>query len=62
VLQPPFRFNNIYKDVCDALHSPYAFVVGEARPGGFFIDPDVVEDMLGRLMANSRSVASKLGL
>jgi capsular polysaccharide biosynthesis protein len=49
VLQPPFRFNNIYKDVCDALHSPYAFVVGEARPGGFFIEPGVVEDMLGRL-------------
>jgi capsular polysaccharide biosynthesis protein len=56
VLQPPFRFNNIYKDICDALQNPYAFVVGEARPGGFAIDPDVVEVMLERLMATGPSV------
>jgi hypothetical protein len=61
VLQPPFRFNNIYKDICDALQNPYGFVVGEARPDGFYIEPDVVEDMLERMTAASGSTAANCG-
>jgi hypothetical protein len=49
VLQPPFRFNNIYKDVCDAMQVKYGFVVGDAQSGGFSINPDAVEAMLERL-------------
>jgi hypothetical protein len=49
VLQPPFRFNNIYKDVCDAMQVKYGFVVGDAQSGGFVISPDAVEAMLDRL-------------
>jgi hypothetical protein len=49
VLQPPFRFNNIYKDVCDAMQVKYGFVVGDAKDGGFTIDPGAVEDMLAQL-------------
>jgi hypothetical protein len=48
VLQPPFRFNNIYKDVCDAMQVKYGFVVGDAKDGGFTIDSGAVEAMLAK--------------
>jgi len=40
VLQPPYRFNNVYKDLADAVGLNYAFVVGDPEQGGFTIDPD----------------------
>ncbi len=49
VLQPPFRFNNIYKDACDALGTRYAFVVGDAKGQGFTVDVDAVERMVDQI-------------
>jgi hypothetical protein len=36
-LQPPHRFNNVLKDVCDAVGHRYGFVVGSAAPGGWSV-------------------------
>jgi capsular polysaccharide biosynthesis protein len=56
VLQPPGRFNNIYKDVTDALEMRYAFVVGNAAPTGqFSIDPGALSGMLDQLQAMNTS-------
>ena len=50
VLQPPTRFNNIYKDITDALGMRYAFVVGHpVSEGQFNVDTDSLSDMLDRL-------------
>ncbi|CAM2011200.1 glycosyltransferase family 61 protein [Acanthopleuribacter pedis] len=37
-LQPPNRFNNVLKDLTDALGNRYGFVVGDARGDDFEID------------------------
>jgi capsular polysaccharide biosynthesis protein len=37
-LQPPYRFNNVYKDYTDCLGMKYAFVVGKQVSGGFEIN------------------------
>lgn len=39
-LQPPYRFNNIYKDYTDCVGARYAFVVGAPANGGFLIGED----------------------
>uniref|UniRef100_A0A832H426 Glycosyltransferase family 61 protein n=1 Tax=Oscillatoriales cyanobacterium SpSt-402 TaxID=2282168 RepID=A0A832H426_9CYAN len=39
-LQPPFRFNNVYKDYTDCLGANYAFVVGQSVGDGFEIAID----------------------
>lgn len=49
VLQPPFRFNNIYKDACDAIGARYGFVVGDISADGFTVDADAVERIVERL-------------
>jgi hypothetical protein len=49
VLQPPFRFNNVYKDLSDAMGLDYAFIVGDAAEGGFTIDLDRLDRLLDRL-------------
>jgi len=36
-LQPPYRFNNVFKDYTDSLDMHYAFVVGKPAPDGFTI-------------------------
>ncbi|MEP1073898.1 glycosyltransferase family 61 protein [Leptolyngbya sp. PL-A3] len=41
-LQPPYRFNNTYKDYADCLDVNYSFVVGEEVPNGFIVS---VEDL-----------------
>jgi hypothetical protein len=38
VIQPPDRFNNPFKDLCDAAGTSYAYVVAEARGEGFHVD------------------------
>jgi hypothetical protein len=40
VLQPPHRFNNVFKDYTDCLDMRYAFVTGSAVDGGFSLDTD----------------------
>lgn len=39
-LQPPYRFNNVYKDYTDCLGLRYAFVIGNPIADGFEIDID----------------------
>lgn len=50
VLQPPDRFSMVHKEPADALGLRFAFIVGRPAEGGFSIDPDEVERMIGRLM------------
>lgn len=45
-LQPPWRFNNVYKDRADCLGLRYGFVVGARSEPGFRIDPDELERTL----------------
>jgi Glycosyltransferase 61 len=45
-LQPPWRFNNLFKDVADILGFQYALLVGARGPGGFRVDPDELERTL----------------
>lgn len=50
VIQPPYRFNNVFKDYADCLGMRYAFVVGKRAGDGFTASPDEVErtlDLLG---------------
>lgn len=37
-LQPPFQFNNVYKDRCDCVGSRYGFLVGERAGAGFSVN------------------------
>jgi hypothetical protein len=46
VLQPPQRFSAIYKDLTDRDGQQFGFVVGHARGGDFWIDPQEVERTL----------------
>jgi capsular polysaccharide biosynthesis protein len=49
-LQPPFRFNNVFKDYTDCLGMRYGFVVGARAGQDFSVAPDEVErtlDLLG---------------
>ena len=46
VLQPPHRFNNVFKDLTDAVGLRYAFVVGTPTEGGFDIDPERLQRTL----------------
>jgi capsular polysaccharide biosynthesis protein len=49
VLQPPFRFNNVYKDRCDCMGLRYGFVVGEQRADDFSIDIGQLHRLLDRV-------------
>lgn len=40
VLQPPYQFNNIFKDYTDCLEMRYAFVTGAPAEGGFTLGTD----------------------
>jgi Glycosyltransferase 61 len=46
VLQPPQRFSAIYKDLTDRDRQQFGFVVGQARGGDFWVDPQEVERTL----------------
>jgi hypothetical protein len=48
-LQPPDRFNNVLKDVCDAVGHRYGFVVGSASPGGWSVAADEILRLVGRI-------------
>jgi hypothetical protein len=49
VLQPPYQFNNIFKDLCDCKGARYAFSIGHAAPGGFRIDLNSLDRVLDRI-------------
>lgn len=48
-LQPPHRFNNVYKDYADCLGMRYAFVIGVPGSGGFMIAEDDLARTLERI-------------
>lgn len=41
-IQPPYRFNNIWKDYADAMDMRYGFVVGEGSESTFSVSPDEI--------------------
>jgi capsular polysaccharide biosynthesis protein len=45
-IQPPFRFNNVFKDYTDCIGLKYAFVVGERVSDSFRVDLDELERTL----------------
>jgi len=52
-LQPPNRFNNVYKDYADCVEMTYGFVVGNiGKSGGFTIDISRLEKIIS--LANDR--------
>lgn len=51
VLQPPFKLDHFWRDRTNCTGGRYAFVVGDAVPGGFRVEPDAVEAMLDRIDA-----------
>jgi capsular polysaccharide biosynthesis protein len=48
-IQPPFRFNNVFKDYTDCLGMRYAFVVGHPSEGGFTLPIDELKRFLDRV-------------
>ena len=48
-LQPPYRFNNIFKDQADCLGFHYAFLTGEATEAGFRVSLDEMSELVERL-------------
>ena len=48
-LQPPYRFNNIFKDQADCVGLHYAVLTGEAVEGGFRIELDEIRELVDRL-------------
>ena len=54
-LQPPDRFSGVLKRTTDMAGMDFAFVVGQAEPGGFRVDPVEVERTLDLLPQTSVS-------
>ena len=51
ILQPPSRFNNVFKDFTDAMDMRYAFIVGQQAAGSDFrIDTGELARMFDRLL------------
>ena len=49
VLQPPDRFVTVYKNTVEREGQHFAFVVGQPRGDGFYVDPAEVERTLDLL-------------
>jgi hypothetical protein len=49
VLQPPYRFNNWSKDMCDCLEMGYAFTTGKTVDGGFIVEQERLERLLEKI-------------
>jgi hypothetical protein len=56
-IQPPYRFNNVFKDYADCLGMQYAFTVGLPVEGGFTLPIPELERFLDRV--ESASAASE---
>jgi hypothetical protein len=41
-IQPPYRFDNVWKDFTDLLGMKYGFVVAKGNRDGFRVDPDEI--------------------
>jgi hypothetical protein len=54
VLQPPFRFNNAFKERCDLLGITYAFIVGHAAEGGFTVDLNALARLIDRVQKQTQ--------
>jgi hypothetical protein len=54
VLQPPFRFNNAFKERCDLLGITYAFIVGKAVTGGFTVDLNALAKLIDRIQKHTQ--------
>jgi hypothetical protein len=54
-LQPPYRFNNVYKDYADCVGMRYSFVVGLPVDGGFLIPPADLARTLEKIDRSCRS-------
>jgi len=52
-IQPPYRFNNLFKDYTDCLDMKYAFTVGVASEGGFTLSIPELERFLDRVESTS---------
>lgn len=48
-LQPPARFNNVFKDYTDAMDLHYGFSIGKPEADGFSIDLDELDRLLDRV-------------
>ena len=48
-LQPPQRFNNVFKDICDAAGLSYGLTVGHADGDGFRVDIDALLRLIDRM-------------
>jgi len=59
VLQPPFRFNNAYRERCDRLGITYSFIVGHAVEGGFTIDLNALSRLLDKLEAHPQQASAR---
>ncbi len=53
MLQPPYRFNNIYKDYTDCLGLKYSFVVGKQVANGFEISTERLARTLDKINQSS---------
>ena len=53
MLQPPYRFNNIYKDYADCLGLKYSFVVGKQVANGFEISLETLARTLDKVNQSS---------
>ncbi|PPE65562.1 glycosyltransferase family 61 protein [Caldimonas caldifontis] len=49
VLQPPQRFNNVFKDICDAAELSYAMTVGHPDGDGFRVNIDALLRLVDRM-------------
>jgi capsular polysaccharide biosynthesis protein len=49
-IQPPNRFNHVYKDRSDCLGKPYGFVVASGNGDEFSVDIDELKRVLDRLL------------
>lgn len=50
-LQPPFEFDNEFKNICDILSIKYGFVVGNSVSDGFRVEIAALDSLLERVLA-----------
>jgi len=56
VIQPPYRFNNVYKDYTDCLGMRYAFLTGQGVEGGFTVTLDELKRFLDHVEVSVQSL------
>ena len=56
LIQPPYRFNNVFKDYADCLGLHYGFTVGSEVTGGFIVEIAALQRTIAKLDALSSRV------